>query len=259
MQVSLWTETEVIEALRDMTKGKWGQPTRGVQDGRPAVEPKTAVAEKTTATATAPSKTTTTPPSAADKTTATATAQSKPEATASAESTAPTAASTPSVATTYSSGPYAYLSAHDEDTCCVQAFVKSVGYAAAAATAAAAGMDLSRAEVLGTRVPVPTAATAVTNSDTAGGAKDAGSPRVPLGSARDAGVGVTVNSGRSDGCQGRSERLSGGCRGAAPNPVPGAGRRRRRDAAASFCGPVFYRALWGRTGKKLFVWKVTSR
>ncbi|CAM9811482.1 unnamed protein product, partial [Laminaria digitata] len=147
--VSLWTETEVLEALRDMSKGKWGRPTP-------------------------PSKTTTTALAAISE-----------------EANSPTAVPSTSstVAARSNDGPYAYLSARDEDTCCVQAFVKSAG----------------------------------------------------------------------DTFQGRSEHVSGGCRGAAPNPVPGTGRRRRRTAAASFCGPVFYRALWRRTGKKLLVWKVTSR
>ena len=144
----------------------------------------------------------------------------------------------------------------------MQAFVKSAGYAStasAAATAAAAASDLSKTEILGRRVPGSAAhVAAVVGSDSVvgGGAKDVG--KQPLTSL-EAVAGVTDSSGRSDTFKGRSEHVSGGCRGAAPNPVPGTGRRRRRTAAASFCGPVFYRALWRRTGKKLCVWKVTSR
>lgn len=121
-------------------------------------------------------------------------------------------------------GQYAFLTSNtnDEDTCCVQAFVKSIAF-----SGASTAVEITTPEHIPRKGPTPRSATAAS---------------FPTARASDIGEEYNSNNPKPLGARRR-----------------GQGTAAYSVAVEGLVGPVFYRVAWRRTGGQVFVWKVASR
>lgn len=157
-------------------------------------------------------------------------------------------------------GRHAYFSANDEDTCCVQAFVKSVGVTAAARPSRHVENPYApKHQFVRLRTTGSTTLVELKRDSADGGAQDAASRRAPMLGAQERDTGGAGSGSNSNNCD-----RSGGChigdsKRRVNSPTGDDHHRYRPATEGGLAGPVFYRAAWRRTGGKTFVWKISSR
>lgn len=151
-----------------------------------------------------------------------------------------------------------YLSSSGvEDTCCIQAFVKTVKFSTTPPSTPAA---IKKQHALA----LPSGFTSLMEERSASivcSAQPSSEDRAPKSTRVYANPSGAGTPGQSDawisGSVGSTSRDNRRMRSA--NVESGDGCRSRWAAASGPNTPVFYRAVWRRTGRRVFVWKLASR